>query len=230
MVQSTALKMLGLSSPPIAIAFRDSPPPGVEKRNGDAVPAGCVFWREAMDGKSFYTVPTDHYNCAVGCHTHGIPLPPERGAQLQDTVTFMVMNKYLEMSEVPGIPVLDRAPRYICYAPAEDAALDADLILIAAKPKAAMFLYEAALRAGAGNALASALGRPACAVLPFTQKSAAASASFGCMGNRTFTGLPEEELYIAIPARHWPEVLAKLAEIGEANRTMTAYYEEQAKF
>src|SRR2546430_365820 len=74
----------------IAIGFCQEPPTGLEKWQGGAVPAGCVFWREALKGRSFYTVPSDHYNCAVGAYTHSIGLPTERGSQLEETVTFMV--------------------------------------------------------------------------------------------------------------------------------------------
>ena len=44
------------------------------------------------------------------------------------------------------------------------------------------------------------------------------------MGNRTFTGLPDEELYVCIPGRHWAGVLTKLTEIGKANSEMQQFY------
>jgi hypothetical protein len=44
------------------------------------------------------------------------------------------------------------------------------------------------------------------------------------MGNRTFTGLPEEELYVCIPSGHWSTVLTKSTEIGRANSTMQQFY------
>jgi uncharacterized protein (DUF169 family) len=215
---------LGLSAPPIAIGFSDEPPAGLSAWQGGAVPAGCVFWREAMNGRAFYTVPADHYNCAVGAYTHALNLPPERGTQLDDTVKFMVLKEYLRMEEVPGIPTLEKAPAYISYAPIDAAPFRHDLVLIAAKPSAAMLIYETALRAGAGAALSNTLGRPACAVLPLANKTGLASLSLGCMGNRTFTGLPDEELYVCIPGRHWAGVLAKLTEIGRANSEMQQFY------
>jgi uncharacterized protein (DUF169 family) len=215
---------LSLSAPPIAIGFSAEPPAGLERWQGGAAPAGCVFWREAMKGRAFYTVPADHYNCAVGAYTHALNLPPERGAQLEDTVKFMVLKEYLRMEEVPGIPTLDKSPQYISYAPVDAAPFQHDLILIAAKPAAAMMIYETALRAGAGAALANTLGRPACAVLPLAKKTGQASLSLGCMGNRTFTGLPGEELYVCIPGDHWTALLAKLTEIGKANREMQQFY------
>jgi uncharacterized protein (DUF169 family) len=97
-------------------------------------------------------------------------------------------------------------------------------VVVAARPASAMLLYEAALRAGAGNALTSVLGRPGCAVLPLARKSGAAALSFGCKGNRTFTGLGDDELYAAIPGAHWAAVAARVEEIVAANRAMEQYY------
>jgi uncharacterized protein (DUF169 family) len=223
-MMNTLQDALRLSAPPIAIGFSDEPPAGLDRWQSGAVPAGCVFWREAMHGRAFYTVPADHYNCAVGAYTHAIALPPERGNQLEDTVKFMVLKEYLRMEEAPGIPTLEKAPAYISYAPIDAASFRHDLVLIAAKPSAAMLIYETALRAGAGAALANTLGRPACAVLPLANKTGLASLSLGCMGNRTFTGLPDEELYVCIPGSHWTGVLTKLTGIGKANSEMQQFY------
>ncbi|HVW86811.1 MAG TPA: DUF169 domain-containing protein [Bryobacteraceae bacterium] len=220
---------LGLAKPPIAIGFLDDAPAGVDAWAGGPRPAGCSFWREAMNGRSFYTVPSDHYNCAVGSYTHGIEIPPGQGAVLQDTIGFMVGNGYIQMAEVPSIPVLQKTPRFTAYAPVEKATFQPDVVLIAAKPASAMLIYEAALRAGAGDALTHALGRPGCAVLPLSVKSGAAALSFGCKGNRTFTGLPDEELYIAIPGNKWNAVTDAVESILQANATMEAHYQAHAE-
>ena len=50
---------LGLTRPPVAVAFRDEPPPGVTKFTG-VQPSGCSFWKVAADGAAFYTEPEDH--------------------------------------------------------------------------------------------------------------------------------------------------------------------------
>ena len=81
-------KALGLKKRPVAVKFVDTPPEGVAKLEG-AQPSGCSFWRIAASGKTFYTVASDHYNCAVGSHTHNFPLPPERAKELEQTLSFM---------------------------------------------------------------------------------------------------------------------------------------------
>lgn len=217
--------------PPIGIAFLQEPPVGVEKWKEGEVPAGCSFWRLAFTGRTFYTQPADHYNCAVGAHIHGIAQPPNRAGILEDTVGFMVGNKYLEMAEVPAIPVLPTSPHYIAYGPVESTAFSPDLVLLAVKPYSAMLVYEAAIRAGAADAFSNVLGRPGCAVLPLTMNTNGISLSFGCKGNRTFTGLPAEELYVCVPGAKWKDVAAQLSTIEQANGAMEKYYEDhQAKF
>src|SRR5712691_7277228 len=102
---------LGLGRRPMAITFRDTPPAGVARFAGSE-PSGCSFWRLAAAGRPFYTVPSDHYNCAIGSHTHAIPLPAERDQELEQTLSFMTGIGYVKMEEVPGIPRLSatRAP------------------------------------------------------------------------------------------------------------------------
>jgi uncharacterized protein (DUF169 family) len=188
------------------------------------VAAGCAFWDKAMRGQTFYTVPSDHYNCAVGSYIHKIALPAERAHELNDTLAFMAENNYVPTSEVPGIPTLAKSPGAVAYGPADGAAFNPDVVLIAAKAAQAMLIYEAAIKAGAGNALTNAMGRPACAVLPLTTTSGQTSISLGCKGNRTFTGLPDEEMYVAIPGDKWEAVIEKLTETHAANLAMGKYY------
>ena len=61
-------ELLQLLSPAIAIAFTDTPPPGI-KRIDKSGPAGCDYWRQAADGDIFYTAADDHKACPIGAHT-----------------------------------------------------------------------------------------------------------------------------------------------------------------
>jgi uncharacterized protein (DUF169 family) len=174
-------------------------------------------------------VPSDHFHCAVGAYTHAISLSAERSGELEQTLSLMVSNHYLAMEEVPGIPTLKSPPAYIVYAPLDQARFRCDLVVVTAQPASAMLLYEAALKAGAGNALMHALGRPACAVLPLALNTGTTQISLGCRGNRTFTGLPDEEMYLCIPADHWEGVVQQVQEMLEANRAMDAHYQAKKK-
>jgi len=221
--------LLGLKSPPVAVAYLEQPPANVPKWGSGAVPAGCAFWQRAVTAGPFFTEQADHLNCAVGCHTHNIPLPEARAHELMDTVGFMVKSGYLTMEEVPGIPTLKKSPRYVAYAPIEQASFAPDVVVVAARPGQLMLLQEAALKCGAGNALGQTLGRPGCAVLPLTVNSGKAAMSLGCKGNRLFTGTPEDEMYFSIPGAHWKAFEVALVAILEANVAMQEHYEGKLK-
>src|SRR5579859_7229837 len=107
---------LDLKRRPVAVAFRESPPEAVEKFSGTE-PAGCSFWRIAAKGRTFYTLPNHHYNCAIGSYTHNISLPEDRAQELDQTLAFMTSIGYVSMDEVPEIPRLSRSPGVVIYAP-----------------------------------------------------------------------------------------------------------------
>jgi uncharacterized protein (DUF169 family) len=221
--------ILGLQRAAVAVGFFDSPPDGLPRWQGGAVAAGCVFWKKAQEGSSFYTVSSDHYNCAVGAHTHGLRLPSERSNELNATISFMVDNGYLTRSEIPGIPTLPEGSKFIAYGPAQSPGFLPDLVIVAADPQQAMLLYEAALRVGAGDAIAQLFGRPACAILALTRASGKMTLSLGCKGNRTFTGLSHNEAYICVPASKWDALVGCLGGILDANETMGRHYVKQSE-
>jgi uncharacterized protein (DUF169 family) len=215
---------LRLESRPIAIAFRDTPPPGVAKFSGTA-PSGCSFWRLAAEGRTFYTVPSDHYNCAIGSYTHNISLPPERAQELDQTLGFMTSIGYVRMEEVPGIPRLPKTPAAIIYAPLGDTPLDPDVVLFMGRPGRVMLLQEAAIRAGVSSQL-NALARPTCMMLP-AALAMGMVASTGCVGNRVYTDLDDGELYVAIPGKDLGRVAEQAQTIGAANAKLLDYHRDR---
>ena len=71
-------------------------------------------------------------------------------------------------------------------------------------------------------------GRPSCAILPAAAKTDLITISFGCKGNRTFTTVGDDELYIAVPGGRWDEFVERLIEVQRSNLTMGNYYQAQA--
>jgi uncharacterized protein (DUF169 family) len=223
--------ILGWRRLPIKIGFLDAPPADLPRWSDGPVPAGCVFWDRAMDGKAFYTLPADHWNCAIGSYTHNLALPPERAEELDATISFMVETRYLDRAEIPGLPVLDSAPAVVAYAPVSSDLFPADVVLLAAAPAPMTLVYEAALKADIAQAGTHTFSRPSCAVLPLSRKTQGLSMSFGCRGNRTFTGVHEDEMYVALPAAKWSELLDRVIEVQRSNLTMANYYQaHRAKF
>jgi uncharacterized protein (DUF169 family) len=213
---------LGLTRRPVAIAFRDSPPAGVSKFTG-TVPSGCSFWRLASEGRVFFTVPEDHYNCAIGSYTHNIPLPPERAAELGETLGLMADIGYLRMDEVPGIPVLPKTPAAVVYAPLGDTPVDPDVVMFRGPAARVMLLQEAATSARVGATL-NTLGRPTCMALPAALAHGVVM-STGCVGNRVYTGLEEGELYAAVPGRDLAALARTCGTIASANAKLKEYHE-----
>src|SRR5206468_12002316 len=64
----------------VAVGFLDAPPAGLEEFKGTE-PSGCSFWRLAAAGKSFYTVPENHFNGPVEPYTNKTPLPVPRNEE-----------------------------------------------------------------------------------------------------------------------------------------------------
>jgi uncharacterized protein (DUF169 family) len=207
---------------PVAIAFLDAPPAGVPAYRGSQ-PSGCSFWRLAAEGRAFYTVPGDHYNCAIGSYTHQIALPPERAPELDQTLAFMTGLGYVRMEEVPAIPRLPRSPTAVMYAPLGDTPLAPDVVLIADVPGRLMLVQEAAGRAGVASTL-PLLGRPTCMALP-AALGGGAVLSTGCVGNRVYTDVGDEALYMVLPARSLEAVVEALTGIKRANDELAAYHE-----
>jgi uncharacterized protein (DUF169 family) len=85
-----------------------------------------------------------------------------------------------------------------------------------------MWLYEAAVRAGVTPQL-PLLGRPTCMALPAALGGGVAT-SLGCVGNRVYTDLAEDELYVALPGRDLPRIVAELDTIATANAALADYH------
>jgi uncharacterized protein (DUF169 family) len=212
---------LSLTRRPVAIAFRESPPAGVAKLSGTQ-PSGCSFWRLAAAGQTFYTVPSDHYNCPVGSYTHNIPLPKEREPELMQTLSLMVDVGYLKMEEVPGIPRLAATPAVAIYSPLATTPVEPDVVLVSGTPARLMLLHEAATRAA--KTPLPLLGRPTCMAIPAALSSGVAS-SLGCIGNRVYTGVADDEFYTVIAGTDLASVVAELDTIISANAALTDYHQ-----
>ncbi len=212
---------LTLSRRPVAIAFRETPPDEVLPLTGSQ-PSGCSFWRLAAAGQVFYTVPADHLNCPIGSYTHNIPLPSEREAELTDTLGLMVNIGYIKMEEIPAVPRLPKTPAVTVYAPLAQTPVAPDAVLVAGTPAKLMLLHEAATRA-AKNVL-PLLGRPTCMAIPAALSGGVAS-SLGCIGNRVYTGIADDQFYTVIAGSDLVVIADELDTILSANTKLAEYHQ-----
>ena len=208
--------LLGLRRPPVAVSFRDAAPAGVGpvERAG---PSSCSYWKLAGEGRTFYTEAPDHYNCPIGAHTHGVDSPPEVRKELEGVVTTMLELGYLRAEEVPAIPHREGPFGVAVYSPLEQAPGEPDVVIIAGTARQVMLLAEAAGAAGL-------MGRPTCAALPQAMRTGGGVLSLGCIGNRVYTRLGDDEMYFALPGKQVSAVAEKLATIVHANRELEKYH------
>ena len=220
-MQGNLMSALHLERPPVAIAFRDEAPAGVERLAG-AQPSSCSFWRLAADGRTFDTVPDDHHNCPIGSYTLNIPLPPAREPELMQTLSLMSDIGYMRMEDVPDVPRLARTPNVLIYSPLGDAPVPPDAVLISGKPGQMMLVQEAAARAQQPSS--PMLGRPTCMAIPAAVNNASVVSSLGCVGNRVYTGLSDDAFYAVVSGAALESIVAQLGTILAANATLAAYH------
>ena len=213
--------LLQLRTAPVALAFQKSPPH--LPHMAAAAPSGCTFWKRAAAGQAFYTEVSDHYNCPIGAYTHGVDLPPARAKELQGVLETMFRLNYLRPEEVPDIPRRQGKLGVVLYAPLAAAPFEPEVVLVCGNAKQIMLLAEAAHAAGAG-ADAPLMGRPTCAAIPTALQSQRCAASLGCIGNRVYTEMADDELYFAVPGGQLGRVVEKLAAIVNANRELEKYH------
>jgi uncharacterized protein (DUF169 family) len=95
------------------------------------------------------------------------------------------------------------------------------VVIFACKNSAAMLLNEASIRAGAGSTL-PLLGRPSCMALPAALAHGTVT-SLGCIGNRVYTNLSPDELYVVVPGAKLEVVSDALGIIAAANATLAEF-------
>lgn len=215
-----------LNHVPVAVAFLAAPPAGLP-RVDRALPAGCSYWKYALDGHAFYTMPADHENCPVGAFTHGVTLAPAKAQELQSLVGMMVELQYLRSDEVARIPHRTEPVQCVAYAPLDRATFTPDVVIVRGTVRQIMLVAEAARAAGVPDASA-AMGRPACAMIPQAMSASAAVTSLGCIGNRVYTGLADDELYFTIPGGVATQVFEKLDVVLTANTALEVFHQQRA--
>jgi uncharacterized protein (DUF169 family) len=220
-----ALRSLNLQWEPVAIGFMPAPP-ALLPRVDHSLPAGCAYWKHASEGHSFYTTPEDHFNCPVGAFTHGVTLPATQKTELEGLIGTMIKLEYLQGDEVAGIPHRTEPLKIAAYAPLDHATFTPDVVIVRGNVRQLMLISEAARSAGVFNG-ADILGRPACAMIAHAADTGNAVASFACIGNRVYTNLADDELYVTIPGGVLSRVLERLEVIVSANAQLETYHRQR---
>jgi uncharacterized protein (DUF169 family) len=215
-------ELLELASPPIGVAFQPSAPADLP-RVDVAGPSGCTYWKLAADGQSFYTEAADHFNCPIGSFTHGIDLPPAQAQELDGLVGTMIGLGYLRQEDIPEIPRREASFGVAIYAPLAAVPCAPDVVLVRGNARQMMLVAEAAGALGLSGD-GALMGRPTCAMIPAAIQSGQVTTSLGCVGNRVYTSLGDDELYAAIPWAHLAPLIDRLAAIVTANRELEHFH------
>jgi uncharacterized protein (DUF169 family) len=214
---------LALDTPPIALTFTDTPPDGVAGPE-QVVPSACAFWRLAERGV-FYATAEAHNNCPIGAMVMGFPLTEQLQVQLGAVVNSMCECNYLSPEESDKIPGVAPSAAGILYGPLAELPTAPGLVLFWLTPRQAMLYNEAAGTASWTQGSILSTGRPACAALPRALSSGSPTISWGCMGMRTFTGIPDDRLLATVPGDRVDSFVEDLERIVASNETMRTFYE-----
>src|SRR6185436_11256639 len=116
-----------------------------------------------------------------------------------------------------------RTPAAVVYSRLGEAPLAPDVVIFACRPSAAMYLGEAARAAGAASSLPP-LPRPTCMALP-AAAAHGATMSLGCIGNRVYTGVADDDVYLMVRGADVEKVAGALAPIMNANTQLAAFHQ-----
>jgi uncharacterized protein (DUF169 family) len=217
---------LGLATPPVALRFVEEPPAGLRSFRGE-VPSACTFWRRAEQGM-FYADAPAHFNCLVGAHTMGLPIPEDRAPELMALIGQMHQNQYFDPAEVPYVPTVPGNQRGVVYGPLAEFKAMPDAVLVWLTPQQAILLQEATGTARwSEQSGIPTFGRPSCAAIPAAMAGGVATQSLGCMGMRVFTEISQDRLLGVLPRQLLDPLPAALRRIADANEKMAQHYRGQ---
>ncbi len=212
-----------LAIPPVAMAFVDGQPDGVNTIEGE-FPSFCTFWRIAEE-KAFYAPAEKHYNCPIGAMILGIEMPKEVKEELGGLVEKMCECSYLSEDEPANIPTLSKKMSGVVYGPLKDFPVEPELVMMWLKPSQAMIYNEVLGCCKWSESMQSmALGRPACAVIPTTLNQSPFGMSLGCTGMRTFTEISDDHILATLNYKEIGSFLTNLKSTVSANKEMEEFY------
>ena len=154
-------------------------------------------------------------------------LSPAKAKELEGLTGTMVELQYLRSEEVASIPHRGSPMEIVAYAPLARARFEPEAVIFRGNARQIMLVSEAARAAGIFES-AAVMGRPACAMIPQAAAALSGVASLGCIGNRVYTELRDDEMYFAVPGRALPRVIEQLDVALTANAALERFHKERA--
>lgn len=224
LIELELCETVGISKRPVSVTFRSNPPKGVPKFAGSA-PSGCSFFSIAAGGMTFYTVPSDHHQCAIGTYSYDLPLPDDHAEALEKSFASFKSTYPIVMDDIRAVPRSTNNPSVVIYSPLGETPVEPDIVVLVVRPLQAMFLQEAAMRRRIAVNVAP-FGRPTCMSLHSVMDDKAVT-SAGCMGNRVYNALGDDEMYMLLPGRLLKKITDEVQAIATSNTRLADQYLEQ---
>jgi uncharacterized protein (DUF169 family) len=222
-VADTMDALLGLTTPPVAVAFVGAPPAGIAHTT-KAAPSTCSFWRHA-EQRVFYAAAPQHFNCEIGALVMGFDLPEHIMHNLGGVIEMMTAYSYLSPGESDNIPSVGGKPVGVVYGPLAQFPTAPSAVVLWLTPKQAMLYNEAAGSANWSASPERISGRPACAALPAAMHGKQPTLSLGCIGMRTFTQVADDRMLAVIPGDKLMAFVDALRSTAAANTAVLSIYE-----
>lgn len=218
-------KSLNLGLTPIAMAFSDEKPEGIADFDA-TVAAGCQFWELAAT-RTFATSAHDHRLCSIGIHTHNLTDAPEtQSTELTTTLQAMMGLDYVRAEEIASIPVKELPSRYVVYGPLHSFPMQPELVMVFADAAQGLLLSEAVSRVD--STIPLAMGRPACAVVPFVTNNNVAAQSLGCCGARAYLDvLTDSTSQWALPGSKLALYCEQIDRLSSANQLLSRFHQRR---
>ncbi|MGE3271951.1 MAG: DUF169 domain-containing protein [Chloroflexota bacterium] len=217
---------LGLKRTPVAFAFLDEVPAGVQVTSA-VEPSACTFWRLAEEDL-FFAAADRHLECGVGTMTMGFEVPADRQPAAMELVGMMVEMGYLDSAETAHLPMVKKAHQGILYGPLASFPVQPDVALAIVTPGQGMLLAEASdsvtLREQPGL---PTMGRPACAAVAWSANQGDIALSLGCIGARTYVEVPDDQAIVVIPGEALDQIGERLGTLTKANRDLAAFHQKR---
>jgi len=219
-IAKTLKEYLGLEGSPVAIKLvksEDGIPEGISEI--DEKTRHCQMVNIARrEGKIFYATSEKHM-CMGGAWALGLK---ELTPSLKSGEFYYKLGKFESwaacmrtIDQVPHVhaPAGTDAPTYATvYAPLESTPFDPHVVVIVAQPRMMLKLAQAILYRLGGRLESSMSGiQSVCAdAVAQPYMTGKVNFSMGCDGSRKFSGIPDEEMVMGIPAEILPEIAEAL--------------------
>jgi uncharacterized protein (DUF169 family) len=158
-------------------------------------------------------------------YTHHMPLASvSQQENLNDSLKVFDDLGYVRPEDVPAIPVLKGATKYIIYAPLSEAPLPPSVILLFANSRQSLTITEAVQQVEHGEP--PALGRPACAVIPHVVNTGKPALSLGCCGARAYLDVLSDNVALwALPGERIIEYAERITVLANANSVLSRFHQ-----